>query len=775
MTSVLIYTIISCALFWVVYSYRSSKHTVEGYSLAELIPFYAIIRLVPLFMMQERSIGNYVALGIDALVLAAVCFTASGAAKSKSIAAAAYMFFPLPVICIAAGGAKPVMINIAVTAAALIFLGIKMNKYPLASPAVFTGGYAMAGTGFHLAGYGMLAKAQKFGDLLSKTSFPTFLAAGLMFIAAGIVLVFVRSKNYGKAMVSDKPAEEEKPSLPAPERFGKKNVIQMLLLTAVYAVIVFWQIGSHSSPETNKCFNAGYPDRSEIVLDLGQYMNVSRLELFLGPESLRKVSVSTYNEVDREWVVIKEAEELKTAFAWNHVDIGWDLRYIGIVFQAEDTHLNEIVVLDGDKNVVTPVNASDFSVLFDEQDLYPGEEATYYYRMMFDEIYHGRTGYEFLYDLPIYENTHPPLGKTLISLGILAFGMNPFGWRFTVAVFGVLLVPIMYLFGWKISRRSWTAFTAAVLIACDCMHLTLSRIATIDIIVADFILLMFLFMFCFIDEMNRGGKLSKQLLWIFLSGVSTALAIATKWTGIYAAGGVAVIFFTFLIKYCAKKKTFKESLPYLVKLCIACVISFVIIPLSVYALSYIEFAQVYKDKGIIKHAIDNSKFILSYHSGVTESHPYQSEWYEWITDKKPLLDAINTLENDRLSSVATFNNPVLSFLGLAAFFHNIFLWRTRKCTVSQFLAISYIAMLMPWLFVHRTVFIYQYFGCVLIIALLIANSLLNLRGNIKKKEIAVMAVTAVVFIMFIPEAAGLTVPRNYIKHVLELVPTWIFE
>lgn len=776
MTPVFIYTIISCALFWGIYSYRDRRGSVKGYSPAELVPFYVLMRFVPLFMMQDRSTSNYIALISDAAVLAAVCFSASGMSRSKSTAAALYLFCPLPVICMTVGGTSMIIINIAVCAAALIFLGILNSRYPLASPSVFTGAYAMISTGIHFASYSLFAQKHKFRELYSGTYFPTFLAAGILLVSAGLVLLFVRLRSYGKQGNAGNKEEASAPS-PAytPEKFGKKNIIHMILITAAYAFVVFFQLGSHEAPETSRKFNSNDPENAEIIIDLGEYKTVNDLQIFLGPESLRKISVSAYDEVEREWKVIKEEEELKTAFAWNKVSVSWSVRYIGIVFSSEDTHFNEIIILGDNDQVITPVNTAEYSELFDEQDKFPGSEATYYYRMMFDEIYHGRTGYEFIHNLPIYENTHPPLGKTLIGLGIRAFGMNPFGWRFTVAVFGTLMVPLMYLFAWKISHRSGTALTGGVLLATECMHLTLSRIATIDIIVAHFIVMMFFFMYCFVEEMNRDGKFSKQLLWIFLSGISMALAVATKWTGLYAAAGIAVLFFTFLIKHCAKKKTFKESVPYLVKLCIACVAAFILIPALAYVLSYIEFAQVYTDKDIIHHAIENSKSMYSYHSNVTDSHPYQSEWYEWLTDKKPLLDAINSFPDDRVSSVATFMNPFIAFAGLAAFFHNVFLWRTRKSTSAQYLSIAYLAMLMPWLFVHRTVFIYQYFGCLLIMILLICNSVRSMSGNIRKKECIVMAVSAVVFFMFLPEASGIAVPRTYIKHVLELVPTWIFE
>ena len=79
-------------------------------------------------------------------------------------------------------------------------------------------------------------------------------------------------------------------------------------------------------------------------------------------------------------------------------------------------------------------------VLFDEQTTVP-ETISQLNSMYFDEIYHARTGYEQLHKMPVYETTHPPLGKDLIMLGIALFGMTGFGWRFSGTLFGVLLVP----------------------------------------------------------------------------------------------------------------------------------------------------------------------------------------------------------------------------------------------------------------------------------------------------------------------------------------------
>lgn len=777
MKPVFIYTIILCGLFWFVYSKRVKNKTASEYAIGELIPFFALSRLVPLFMMESRSSANYVAFGIDLIVMAAVCFTASKLTKSPKVAAAVYMFTPLPVISIATGSRAAMFINIIAAVIAMGWTVWAVNRSPLSSPSAYIGGYSVLCTGTYLCAYCLFVQEFKAKEMFGTLYYPTFFVAGAVLVIAGIIMLSVKASKIKKQpAVSGKEAASvpEAPSY-TPEKFGKKNIIHIIVLTAVYAVVVLFRLGSHEAPETGQKFNSNDPDNAEIIIDLGEYISAKELQIFLGQESLRKISVSTYNEVEKKWINITEEEELKTAFAWNKVDMAWSLRYIGIVFSGEDTHVNEIVIVDSDGNPVMPANASDRPYLFDEQNKYP-DVPTYYYRMMFDEIYHGRTGYEFLHNLSIYENTHPPLGKTIIAGGIAVFGMNPFGWRIMVAIFGTLMVPLMYIFAWKISKRSDTALMGGVLLSAECMHFTLSRIATIDIIVALFILMMFMFMFCFVDEIHRNGPFKKQVLWLMLSGVSMGLACATKWTGVYAAGGIAVIFAVFLIKHCTgQKKTFKEQLPYLLKLCGVCVAAFIIIPGTMYTLSYFEFVQSYPDKGIIKHMLENAQSMFSYHSGVYDSHPYESPWYDWLTDKQPLLDAINSFPDDKVSSVATFANPFIAFGGLLAFFHNVYLWRNNKNMRAQFLAISYIAMLMPWFFIHRTVFIYQYFGCILMMILLICNSALNFKGSIKKKEYIIMAAAVIVFMIFFPETSGIAVDRSYIKHVEELVPTWIFE
>ncbi len=103
---------------------------------------------------------------------------------------------------------------------------------------------------------------------------------------------------------------------------------------------------------------------------------------------------------------------------------------------------------------------------------------------IFDEIYFARAGAEYLTPgVHIYENTHPPLTKLLISLSMMLFGgmhggNNATGWRFLDVVFGALVIVLLYIFAKRITGSIFFAALASIFFICDGMHFAQSRIAT---------------------------------------------------------------------------------------------------------------------------------------------------------------------------------------------------------------------------------------------------------------------------------------------------------
>ncbi len=117
--------------------------------------------------------------------------------------------------------------------------------------------------------------------------------------------------------------------------------------------------------------------------------------------------------------------------------------------------------------------------------------------------------------------------------------MTPFGWRFLGTLFGVLMLPVIYILP-KGSSAARPSGRVTLVLASDFMHFVQTRIATIDTYAVFFILLMYLFMYGFITTGSR-----RELA---LSGIFFGIGAASKWTCIYAGAGLAVIWLIYVIR-----------------------------------------------------------------------------------------------------------------------------------------------------------------------------------------------------------------------------------
>lgn len=405
-----------------------------------------------------------------------------------------------------------------------------------------------------------------------------------------------------------------------------KDFICAATLTAVFTILVFFRLGNLYAPQSY--YTADSSNR-DIVLDFGDYIDVTSISVFLGNLNTRHFSLSAFNEVSGAWEVIGDASA-ESVFAWNKIDINYNLRYLGIVCTDDQAVLNEIAAQGPDGSILLPVNYAAYPELFDEQEMFP-DVKTYMTGTMFDEVYHYRTAYEFLHGLTTYETTHPHLGKILISLGVLVFGMTPFGWRFMPALFGILIIPLMYLFAKKLFKDTFAATATTALLVFDCMHYTLSRIATIDIFAAFFILLMYYYMYQYIQNDHKYRRTNACLTDTFvpshvyvplaLCGVSMALGVATKWTGVYAGIGLAVLFFWHTLSHFPKKQV--------IRLLGFCCIFFIVIPLLVYTLCFIPVVGYSPYKNLIDKVVQGTIYMFDYHSNLVAEHYYSSPFYEW--------------------------------------------------------------------------------------------------------------------------------------------------
>lgn len=542
----------------------------------------------------------------------------------------------------------------------------------------------------------------------------------------------------------------------------KKPLREIFLITLVFFCVGIYRIGSTKAPETGMSFMDTEAETQELCLRFDTACRFSKIAVFIGEQHTGTVSAFVFS--DGMWEQSGDTADLKSVFNWNEISFSEEAGTVKLIFN--NTCIREIVFVDQYGDSVLPENYQDYPELFDEQSYY-SDPPTYFYGTMFDEVYHGRTAYEFLHGLPVYENTHPPFGKILIAAGIKIWGMNPFGWRFTSLVFGTWMIPVICLMAYRLTKKRNLTLLAGILLATEFMHFTLSRIATIDIIVAFFVLCMFYGMTAFIQE----GRIS----YLLFSGIASAFGAATKWTACYAMAGIAVILLIWFIKKMKSRNTFTklQNLRYAACFIVLCTGFFIIIPAVVYVFSYVPFVNAYPEQGLVGHAISNSKSMFAYHSNVFDEHPYASPWYTWIVNWVPLLDSYTVMESS-VSTVATFMNPLVCVMGSLCLIHQVSRMIRKRDRMSGMLVVMYAAMLIPWIFITRTVFIYQYFICTQILILMICYSIYTL--HFKNEQILIRltaALSGILFVMYYPVISGFPVSIDYVTKVLSYLPKWV--
>ncbi|WP_252864496.1 hypothetical protein [Caldicellulosiruptor bescii] len=171
--------------------------------------------------------------------------------------------------------------------------------------------------------------------------------------------------------------------------------------------------------------------------------------------------------------------------------------------------------------------------------------------------------------------------------------------------------------------------------------------------------------------------------------------------------------------------------------------------------------------------------IWKYHSTLVATHPFSSEWYQWLLATKPLWAYYdNSLPSNLRSTIAYLGNPVIWGLGLLALAYLLIVaLKNPKDNLSSFIVItSYISSIVPWMFIGRIKFIYHYYLALPWLYIAIAMAIDNLRLKQGLKEKVAMTVSSLALIMLIiyyPAVSGLTVSAKYIN-MLKIMKSWIF-
>jgi len=470
----------------------------------------------------------------------------------------------------------------------------------------------------------------------------------------------------------------------------KKDLIAIVVLSAVFFAIATWNLGATQSPVTTVTFAPG----QGFFLDLGQPTYVKSILVLLEDGGY---NVTIYTGSPGNWTLLTNPPAYSDYYKWNEIGLGQTSQYIRVDFGQDSSASNaiiaEVAVTGSSGQQVNIVNATALGSanlnvhnLIDEQDKVQ-LPITYMQQTYFDEIYFVRTAQQYLHLQSPYEWTHPPLGKLIQAGGIVIFGFSPFGWRIVGVIFGTLMIPVIYLFGKRLFGSWIGAFASAFLLTFDFMHFTMARMGTADTYVVFFSLISQLFFFIyFTNVVKKGWRTSVTPL--FFAVIFFMLGFSTKWITLFGALGMLALLAALRIRDLTRNKTgFWDKYARFFDYPFFLLLGFIAIGICIYFLIYIPDMLTGRpfitfpltgphDPGI---AVVNLQFkMYEYHAGLTATHTFESPWWSWPLMFNPMhnlatpglpayvplwLDVTYSLPNNLISTITVMGNPAVWWVG----------------------------------------------------------------------------------------------------------------
>jgi len=537
--------------------------------------------------------------------------------------------------------------------------------------------------------------------------------------------------------------------------YQSKRLIRYPLLAILmigFLIYGFYKLGSRDTPQTFTTFQQ--KQLKSTLLTLKESTTIDKFCLYSGIDRNGQF-VLEYIDKGRWNSFYTHKDRFPYSYTWRCYDAKISAKALRFRLTNKELSIGEIRLLDAQQN---PIDYKTTQKRLNDEPQAKVDQS-YYSGTIFDEIYHPRTAYEILHGLPIYENTHPYLGKIIIGWGIKAFGMNPFGWRIMNLLFASLLIIVIYYFAKALFRKRTFAFLAALLMTYSFMHLTQGRIGLIDTFGVLFVLTSYYLLYLFITK--------QKLRWLMLSGVFFGLASAIKWSAVFASFGfVAIALYLLFTRYPLQKR-FSG-----LKLLLYGIASYGLVAVGVYALTFYE---IYLQTGSLDKIIEYQVNMFNYHSAVKGAHPYASAWWSWIIDYRPMCYKREHTP-EFFSSITAFGNPAIFWTGLVAIIY-LYTKRCQHTFNSTFIFFAFIALFLPYAFIGREMFIYHFYYAIpfLMLAILyFLNDMMKKFQLIRRYFLLYFTLVWGLFLLYYPVLTGYRVSKEYVDNVLRWFPGWWF-
>lgn len=403
---------------------------------------------------------------------------------------------------------------------------------------------------------------------------------------------------------------------------------------------------------------------------------------------------------------------------------------------------------------------------------------------------------------------HPPLGKWLIAIGIEASGYNSFGWRSSAAVVGTALVGLVFLLGRRLLRDRWAGAIAGFLAATDFLLIVQSRIAMLDIFLAFFVTLGFLFLAYdrerVLDRRDaiQDGRLPEDkpdLSMRLAAGAALGLALSVKWSAAWALAGASIVVAVWSLRLGALAKPLGAQPKKAVRELIVSAVAFTLVPAAVYVASYslylyertsedcsftvpesagLQFGReagvcVDGPAGVAMSFVDLHYRTAKYHLTLDATHKYQSKAWTWPFVKRPV--AYYYAGKPKSSHILAFGNPFVWWASLAVL-PFLLVRAARRWRPERLVLLGWGSQYLPWLIVSRPLFFFYMTPAVpfMVIGLAAGLSAIRDTGKVGRRLVALYLVLGVglALYFFYPVIAAVGLPYPW-WHNRMWLPSWI--
>jgi dolichyl-phosphate-mannose-protein mannosyltransferase len=398
-----------------------------------------------------------------------------------------------------------------------------------------------------------------------------------------------------------------------------------------------------------------------------------------------------------------------------------------------------------------------------------------------DELFYAREACNYVYRSPATcgipldaVSAHPPMGKWLISLGIRAFGWEPFGWRIASLVAGTLTVALLYLLARRVLGSTTAAAFASGLLAIDFLHVVQSRIAMLDVFLTMFVVSAFTFVVIDRDAMatqRRGAgegawSVARSRPWLVLAGAAAGGAVATKWVGFLALLGSATVALLWMAG--PPGTSFARRLVHALRRnWLALVVSFGVVPALIYAATYgprvdgSVIAAPWARGSWVRGFAREQRDMLQFHRSSAEirylgsTNPFASPAWSWPLVRRPMIYYSEPRTTAGRETVMAMGSPFVWWTALACLATLAAGLVRRRTSDAAIVAVAgFTAMYGPLLLVsaaRSATFLYYMLPAVPFMCLGVAAAVVRLEAPwARRAMLGVSAIAAAGFAFFYP-------------------------